>query len=114
MFNNLKIRSKILVGFVTIIIVTLIVGLAGYSGMSSSKKAKDGMATVYIPSLVAISNIQSAQTQIKAYEYSLLNSDLSIDVREKNVVIINSYAKKLDDAKTTFAGLDKTAEDLEL
>lgn len=71
-FNNLKIRTKLLIGFIAVIIVLTVIGLIGYNGLNIVGKQLDEIATNRLPSVEALEIINEAQTAIKAAERSLL------------------------------------------
>ena len=72
MFKNVKIRIKLLLGFVFVAIIAGIVGLVGYLGMNKIKKSQDDLASIRIPSIEQLSVINYAKSEVKAAELGLV------------------------------------------
>ena len=70
--NNLKIRTKLLLSFIIMAIITGIVGYIGYNGMQLIQKGQDEIATVILPSINSLQIINEAQTNVKAQEMGLM------------------------------------------
>ena len=70
--NKLKIRTKLLISFVFMAIISGLVGLIGYNGMHVIQKAQDDQALVYLPSSLHLMEIAEFQTDIKAQELGLM------------------------------------------
>ncbi|NJK95320.1 MAG: hypothetical protein HC905_10750 [Bacteroidales bacterium] len=71
-FNNLKIRTKLLLGFLAVIIVMVIVGIIGFIGLQTLGGQLQEVTDNRLPSINALQNIREGQTSIKASERTLL------------------------------------------
>jgi methyl-accepting chemotaxis protein len=111
MLNNLKIRTKMFAAFIGLVFIGLLIGLIGYRGMTSSGRAQNTMATVFVPSLKYISDIMYNQSEIKANEYILLNNSFSIEDRNYFADMIEIRLQDLEAAKQKFDSLPKAGED---
>ncbi len=72
-FNNLQIRVKLIIGFLSVSIVAAIIGYLGYNAMSGVKKAQEEIATIYLPKTEALLKISSGQKSVWIGERGLIN-----------------------------------------
>ena len=93
--NQLKIRSKLLISYVFMAIISGIVGFVGYNGMEKIKAAKNEVALVRLPSIQSLLIISEAQSAIDGSENALLSINASTQQRE-------AAYKRFDDAQTRF------------
>jgi len=93
--NQLKIRSKLLISFVFMAIISGIVGYVGYNGMEKIKAAKNEVALVRLPSIQSLLIISEAQSAIDGSENALLSISATQQQRE-------AAYKRFDDAQTRF------------
>ena len=110
MFKKLTIRWKLYLSFCFISLLTIIVGLLGYRGMSASRAAQDIIATVYVPSLETISKIQFLQTDIKANQYGLLSPDYTAEERIYRDDKIKTHLVNIEKEIQVYDSLEKAAE----
>jgi methyl-accepting chemotaxis protein len=71
-FKNLKIRSKLLLGFIAVILVLVVIGIIAYHGLNTIGTQLDEIATNRLPSIDALHNINEGQAAIKVAERDLL------------------------------------------
>lgn len=72
MIKNMKIRMKLLAGFIIVAIIAGIIGFVGYIGMGKIMKAQDTMATQVVPTVSLLGKINETQANIKAQELGLM------------------------------------------
>ena len=71
-FSNLKIRQKLLIGFFTVIVVLIVVGIICYIGLYTVGSQLNEVATNRLPGVEALNTIIQSETAIKTSERSLL------------------------------------------
>lgn len=109
MFKKMKIRIKLIFGFIIVALLAACVGWVGYNGMSMSRHAQDELATVKLPGVMSLLIINEAFTNIKAQEFGLNNRRLSS--LEERAVFIDNMKKaweKIDKEWKAYEQLPKT------
>jgi len=114
MFNTMKIRTKLLLGFIITSIIAAAIGYVGYYGISKVEEAENEVTYVRLPSTYNLMVISEAQTAIGAAEQGLVNTTLT--TREQRQNLYNNIAaatKRYEDAWAIFEPLPQTAEEAE-
>ena len=93
MLENLKIKTKLLGGFILVALIAGIVGLVGYNGMQTELKAQGDFATIYLPSVSNLQYLMEQKAILKSSERTLLINGLS---KER----VESQFKQIEEAKT--------------
>ncbi len=114
MLNKMKIRSKLILSFLLMAAMAGVIGVVGYIGMNSSRNAQDALATIYLPSLEYITNIQHAQTDIKAQECGLLDSRYSTKDINHRIEKSQKLLNEIEVNRQRFDSIPKEAEELVL
>jgi len=73
MFKQIKIKSKLLLGFISVALIAGIIGLVGYIGMTIIKSAQKEIATVRTPSIACLYKISREQVNVWVAERGLIN-----------------------------------------
>ena len=76
MFNNLKLNTKLVGGFLITVIITMTVGIIGWTGVNRLKWHINDFANVQIPGYSSILKLNIALSDIKAAERTLLIPNL--------------------------------------
>jgi len=71
-FKDLKIRTKLILGFSVVIIILLVIGLISYRGLNRVGAMLDGITSNELPAISALQKINESQTRLKMCERSLL------------------------------------------
>jgi Methyl-accepting chemotaxis protein len=71
-YKNMKIRTKLLSGFVLVAIIAGLIGYIGYNGMQLVRKGQDKLATAILPSVYNLQIMNECRTNIKAQELGLM------------------------------------------
>ena len=108
MFKKMKIRTKLISGFIFVAIVAGVIGYVGYTGMKSIMEAQDKMATVYLPSVLNLQIINEAQTAIKAQEFGLNNRRMTLEERAVFLKNIEEAWARVDKAWKTYEPLPQS------
>jgi methyl-accepting chemotaxis protein len=85
-FVNLRTRTKLTIGFASITLFVLVVGLAGFLALRHTSQAITEVSDNRLPSVLALNTINEAQTAINAAQRSILItgiSDESIDASQR-------------------------------
>ena len=107
-YLNMKIGKKLVSGFILVALIAGVVGLVGYSGMSETKKAQDDVATVRLPSVLALEQINEAQTAVLAAERTLSKKGMSISQRENEYNAMEEAFLRADEAWKIYEPLPQT------
>lgn len=111
-FRNLKIRSKLLVGFTSVIVVTIIIGVIAYYGLTNVGNQLEEVAANRLPSVSALGDISVSQTALKNLERSLLIENYPTkDFRSIQLQEIDKRWGMIDKAWNAYASLAQTAEE---
>jgi methyl-accepting chemotaxis protein len=111
-FNNLKIRTKLLAGFLAVIIVLIVIGLIGFNGLTSVGKQLTEATTNRLPSVNALQVISEGQTAVKAAERSLLIVDYpDATFRADQFKQVEEAWKRIEEAWKVYMPLYQTAEE---
>jgi methyl-accepting chemotaxis protein len=114
MLNKLTIRLKLYISFIFLLIIAIIIGLVGFRGMSTTRKAMDSMARDYMPSLQHVTRIQFLMTDVKANEFALLSTSYTAEERNARADRIQSHLKDIDKEIKLFDSLSRSADEATL
>ena len=70
--NRQGLRQRLLIGFVTLSLILLIVGMIGWKEVRSTSASIDGIALLHLPAVHHLQNIQDAGNSITAAQRTLL------------------------------------------
>lgn len=109
----MKIRTKLLVSFIIVAIITGIVGLVGYNGMLKIMDSQTDIATNDLPAIKSLLIISEAQTSAWIGERGLINQRMmEKELRQAQYNYIESAFKRADEAWKVYEPLPQTAEEL--
>ena len=112
MFKSMKIKSKLVFGFITVAAIAGIIGLIGYIGMSKIKTAQDEIATVRTPSISSLLKISREQVNVWVAERGLINRRMMApDIRKAQYNWIDSAFAKAQRAWNIYEPLPHTPEE---
>jgi methyl-accepting chemotaxis protein len=111
MFDQMKIRTKLLAGFIFIAVIAAIIGLVGYLGMNTMKKSLDEVSKNRLPSVKSLLIISEAQTAIDAGENSLLATNITKEGRRAVYNRFDAAKKRADEAWKVYEPLWQTEEE---
>ena len=114
-FSQMKTGTKILVGFGFAVVVAIVVGVVGYRGISSLDGSLHDMANVRLEGVKALKTLKIGAEQIKAAQRTILNLNLSADIRGKRQMDNVAKARQMyEEAWKTYDSLPKTPQEQEL
>lgn len=114
-FNNLKIKTKILIGSMLLSLFSVFLGFIGYYSMNNMMENQIEIVDVRLPSVESLLIMSEAQTAVIAGERGLLNNDWTEDdIRNAQYDYIDSAFKRAKDAWKIYAPLPQTEEESKL
>ena len=112
-YYNLKIRTRLLAGFIIVALIAGAVGMFGYTGMKAAKKAQDDVATVRLPGVSYLWQVNEAQTSVRVAERTLSKKALTAAVREEEYNGLTEAMTRADEAMAEYAKLPQTVKEAE-
>ncbi len=107
MLKNVKIKTKLIFGFIIVSLIAGVIGFVGYDGMSGVMESQDDMSGKFVPSLNCISAIMESQAVILSQEMALnVRSINSIDER-------NGFYRSISDAWSRTEKMRKVYESIQ-
>jgi len=108
---NLKVNTRLMLGFGMMLSIILILGLVGYYGMVKSDQAIDEIGGVRLPSIETLLLISEAQTAIDSAENALLLTQMDAKAREAQHQRIEQAKQRADAAWKIYEPLPQTPEE---
>ena len=109
MFGNMRLGMKIASSFVALVLLSMLVGGAGYWGMSKLSNIAGDLGSRTIKS-DALGDINEAQTAIKSAERTLMISGLDRALVTRQLEDIKRSWERLDKALKSYESLPRTPE----
>ncbi len=114
MFKNVKIRNKLLMGFISIALIAAIIGLIGYFGVNQLKKTQNDIISNKLPGIMSLMNLNGAINDIVIAERGIINVNMMDPaVRKAQYAWIDERWIRIDEAWKTFNAFSKTKEEEE-
>lgn len=113
-FTQMKTGTKILFGFGLALAITVVVGVVGYRGIGSLGSHVEDISQVRLPGVEALQTIKLGAEQIKTVQRTLLNWDISSEVRADQQKIIADARAMYETAWKTYESLPKSPEEEKL
>jgi len=111
MQNKLKLKTKIIGGFIIVAIITLVIGAIGWSGVSSVSKSMKDIGSNYLPSVESVLIISQAQTDIDSAENFLLAPEATKEQLQQQYDRITAAYQRANDARKIYEALPQTPEE---
>jgi len=112
--SNLKLKTKLLGGFLLVAIVTTIVGGIGYWGIVGLGGRIHEIADVRLPSVASLLEIKIGAERVKAVQRTLLDPDLDPVTRERQPQVLAAARKQYEEAWKIYEPLPQTVEEAEV
>jgi methyl-accepting chemotaxis protein len=110
-FNELKMKTKLIVGFSLITLLGVILGLIGYKGISSTADNLKDISENNLPSIYSLGIINEAQTAVKASQRTMLIQGLSNERIDANQKEMEEAFARADKALKVYAALPQGKEE---
>ncbi|HBF33624.1 TPA: hypothetical protein DDW35_03575 [Candidatus Sumerlaeota bacterium] len=102
---------KILVGFTSLIVIVLVLGIIGFSSVHSLKTQIYDLGDVCLPSVDSLQTINEAKTAIDGAENALLSVKLDDKRREEIYKNFETMKKRAQDARAIYEPLPQSREE---
>lgn len=109
--NDFKIGTKIILGFMVMVLITGLLGFIALDSMKSIMKNQEEIADIRLPSIETLLIISEAHTAVLAGERGLINTNITGLDREMEYIEINDAYKRADEAWAIYAPLPQTVEE---
>lgn len=110
-FKNLKIRSKLVSSFVLMAVISGVVGLIGYFGLSAISNNLHEVGEVRMPSIQGLLILDSQQNFMDSGENALLSKAISNETREEKYASFETAKKAIKVGWDIYAPLPQTEEE---
>ena len=107
----MKLQSKLQAGFMVCNVILLIVGVAGYLGISKIDKHLEDISGNRLPSIYSLQTIYEAQTTVKAANRTLLIPSLQDDLVKRQHKDMKDAFERADKAWKVYDPLPQTKEE---
>ncbi|QTA88462.1 methyl-accepting chemotaxis protein [Desulfonema magnum] len=108
MFKNMRIKPKLLLGFVFCGIISLLIGGIGFVNISKLHALNDEISIVRMPSIHALLVISEAQSAIRSAERIVINKRMSSEDRRGQYKIIEHAWDRVGQAWAAYELLPQT------
>ena len=109
-FKNLKIRTKLLSGFIVLALISVIVGLVGFSALSNVQSGLDEIANKRMVATQALAQMLKGQLDVVAGTRFLLNPLIDAEDAKDEYDRIDSGYKTIDEAWSVYEAQTRQAE----
>lgn len=110
--KRMKIRNKLLFGFIVVALIAACVGYFGYTGMEGIWAGQVRISKVILPSVNSLQIINEGQTAVKAGELILLNRKmLDSETRQTGYKQITEAWKRIDAAWKIYEPLPQSEDE---
>ena len=109
--TNLKLSMRLALGFGAIAIIALALGVVGYYGNITSRRAIEEIGQVRLPSVEALLIISEAQTAVDSAENALLSTWLKAEDRAVQHQRFTAAKQRADTAWKVYEPLPQTVEE---
>ena len=111
MFKSMKLSTKLVGGFVVVAVITLIVGLIGWKGISDVASDLNYINDNRIPSVKALGIINEAESTIQRAERTMLIPELFEKDRDRQLKTIDAAWKDIDKGFKIYEPLPRSKEE---
>lgn len=109
--KNLKLSTKLMLGFGTITLVVIVLGAVGYYGAARNAASITEVGLVRLPSVESILVMKEAATSIKSVQRTLLQRGISIEMRERQYQLAADAQRAATEAWRVYEPLPQTPEE---
>ncbi len=108
---KLKLQTKLIGSFVIVAGVTLVVGIVGWNGSADLRGHIEEIGNVEFPSVCAMMTIEKGLEELKSSQRSLLNPNLSDEIRQRQYQNMNKALDRCKEGISTYENLPHTADE---
>lgn len=110
-FKNLRLATKMTIGFTTVAFIAICIGLAGYWGVFRVSKSFNEVSDVRLPSIEYLTDIETGMEQLFRAQRTLLNPNLEPENRPRYHQNISRARERYTKAIELFSPLDQSPEE---
>ena len=114
MLASMKTSTKVFAGFITAVGLMIVVGAIGFQGNIQLGRAVDEIGNVRTPSVEGLFKIESGTAQVKTAMRTLMSSDLSRELRDRQFALIEEGHKTYQEGRDLYEPLPHSPEEAEL
>jgi methyl-accepting chemotaxis protein len=107
-FLNLKVWTRMTIGFGLLAAIIFIMGLSWYFSAKTTTKSIGKIADNIIPSINSLSSMEYQSEKIVTALRTLLNPDNSLEQRQKQYSLINEARKTYSDSLSIYSTMEQT------
>jgi methyl-accepting chemotaxis protein len=112
MLKNLKLGTKLILAFMSVAVITLMLGTVGYYGAVKSESTITDLASVHLPSVDNLLGINTEAERVRGSLRSLAIAGLPTDIRLRQYDNIVKSQNNLEKMWNAFEALPKTTEEM--
>ncbi len=109
--SNIKIGTKLIIGFSSILLVAIVIGYIGYSGMNIIKVKHTEVSKHILPSVQSLLTISEAQTAVSASENVLLIANITSELQKSTYEHFDIAKARADEAWKIYQPMIKSSEE---
>lgn len=109
MKTSWTIGRKLITAFLTVAVITLLLGLVGYYGATQSNQAIGEIGAIRLPSVQSLLIISEAQTAVDGAENALLSRDIGLQARQEKYASLAAAWKRAEEAWKVYEPLPQTS-----
>ena len=111
MFRNMKLGTKLFLGFLSVALITLVLGVIGYYGAVKGEKSVQEIGAVRLPSIDSLLVIKGEAQAIRGTMRTMIIPGLPDDVRERQRGNLAESRKIYEAAWKVYEPLPQTPEE---
>ncbi|MBF0205218.1 MAG: MCP four helix bundle domain-containing protein, partial [Desulfamplus sp.] len=112
MFKNLKLGSKLMLGFASVALITLLLGIFGYYGVVKNSEAINEIGVVRLPSVESVLDIKLAVDKVNKHLITLLIQNLTTEDYAEQYRGIEEARKEYKESFDIYEALPHTPEEV--
>ena len=111
MFKNMKLGTKLLLGFGALAMITLLLGVMGYYGAAKSNKAIEEIAHLKLPSVESLLSLEGSAENIRGSMRTLAIPGLTGEMRQRQYDNMARTREDYEKSWKTYESMAKTQEE---
>jgi methyl-accepting chemotaxis protein len=108
MLKNVKMMPKLIGSFSLVAGIVLVIGIVGYSGISTTFKALEEVSDIHLPSIQALQVLDAGQMEINSIEKVMLIPEVEGKLREEQYKRFETVGAMIEEAYKTFESFPRT------
>jgi methyl-accepting chemotaxis protein len=110
MLQNMKLGTKLMLGFFVVAMITLVLGIVGYYGAVQGGKSVEEIGEVQLPSIDSLMEIKSEAERTRGTMRTLAVSGLSNEARERQYQNLDTSRQTYEAAWKVYEPIPRTPE----